>query len=224
MSNGILSPSNDMQLLVQGRRVRKITVRCTIITLLTENSSFQWCPSFFIQNWPMYTTQKNTFGCYIEVYWKSKTIVCNRNTTQRRRHVHFIIEDDIRTSAIISYIMNLSIKLSTWSRYIGGVTIARFSDYLISSGRLSLLTSRRVFNTISQVVPAITIVSMGYVGCSPMAVVTVNIIGMFFNGAISSGHFASGVDLSPNYAGTIFGVTNTVSGGKGVFRNGVMLL
>ena len=36
---------------------------------------------------------------------------------------------------------------------------------------------------------------------------------MFFNGAISSGHFSSPVDLSPNYAGTMFGISNTLSGG-----------
>ena len=36
---------------------------------------------------------------------------------------------------------------------------------------------------------------------------------MFFNGAISSGHFSSPVDLSPNYSGTLFGISNTLSGG-----------
>jgi len=122
------------------------------------------------------------------------------------QYMKYIIGLDIKSNGILS-------SLPMVARYIGGVTIARFSDFLISSGRLSLLTSRRVFNTISQVIPAITVVSMGYVGCNPTAVVTVNIIGMFFNGAISSGHFASGVDLAPNYAGTIFGFTNTVSGG-----------
>ena len=37
--------------------------------------------------------------------------------------------------------------------------------------------------------------------------------GFFFNGALSSGHFASYLDLSPNFSGTIFGVSNTFSGG-----------
>lgn len=35
--------------------------------------------------------------------------------------------------------------------------------------------------------------------------------GMFFNGAISSGHFSSFVDLSPNFAGTLMGISNTCS-------------
>ena len=35
---------------------------------------------------------------------------------------------------------------------------------------------------------------------------------MFLN-AIAAGHFASAVDLSPNFAGTLLGITNTFSGG-----------
>merc|ERR550519_580149 len=76
-----------------------------------------------------------------------------------------------------------------------------------------ILVTTNVISMLFQVLPAISIVSMGYVGCRPGTVITIQMIGMFFNGAISSGHFASGVDLAPNYAGTIFGFTNTVSGG-----------
>ena len=39
-------------------------------------------------------------------------------------------------------------------------------------------------------------------------------VGMFFSGAISSGHFSSFVDLAPNFAGTLFGFSNSFSGGK----------
>ena len=36
--------------------------------------------------------------------------------------------------------------------------------------------------------------------------------GMFLN-AIAAGHFSSAVDLAPNFAGTLLGITNTFSGG-----------
>ena len=35
---------------------------------------------------------------------------------------------------------------------------------------------------------------------------------MFLN-AIAAGHFSSAVDLAPNFAGTLLGITNTFSGG-----------
>ena len=38
-------------------------------------------------------------------------------------------------------------------------------------------------------------------------------IGMFMNGALTSGHFAAPSDLAPNYSGTIMGISNTLSGG-----------
>jgi hypothetical protein len=38
--------------------------------------------------------------------------------------------------------------------------------------------------------------------------------GKFFNGALSSGHFSSFIDLAPNFAGTLFGISNTFSGGE----------
>ncbi len=45
--------------------------------------------------------------------------------------------------------------------------------------------------------------------CNVSYAITLLCIGMFFNGALSSGHFSSYVDLSPNFAGTIMGIVNT---------------
>ena len=54
---------------------------------------------------------------------------------------------------------------------------------------------------------------MGFLQCDIIFTITLLCLGMFFNGAISSGHFSSPVDLSPNYSGTLFGISNTLSGG-----------
>ena len=42
--------------------------------------------SVIFVNWPSYTTQQNTFGYDIGLYWKSKTIVCSRNTKRDGNH------------------------------------------------------------------------------------------------------------------------------------------
>ena len=58
------------------------------------------------------------------------------------------------------------------------------------SGRLTLLTSRRLFNTVSQVAPAAAMVAMAYSGCSPLAAAALLVAGMWCNGALSAGHMA----------------------------------
>ena len=36
---------------------------------------------------------------------------------------------------------------------------------------------------------------------------------MFFNGAFSAGNFSNHLDLAPNFAGTLMGISNTLAGG-----------
>lgn len=120
-------------------------------------------------------------------------------------YMKFMLGLDIKTNGILS-------GLPMLSRYIGGVAIARLSDWLIKSGRISLLNARRLFNTSSQIAPGVAMVVMGYVGCSPAAAVICMVVGMGLN-AIAAGHFVSAVDLAPNFAGTLLGISNTFSGG-----------
>jgi len=99
------------------------------------------------------------------------------------------------------------------ARYFGGIFLCRGADWLVRSKRLGLKSSRRIFNTISQMAPALAMVTMAYSGCNPTTVAILLVLGMWFNGALSAGHMASHVDLAPNFSGTLFGISNTVSGG-----------
>ena len=49
--------------------------------------------------------------------------------------------------------------------------------------------------------------------CNVDYVIAVLCIGMFFNGAFSAGNFSSHLDLAPNFAGTLMGISNTFAGG-----------
>ena len=85
------------------------------------------------------------------------------------------------------------------------------SDYLIRNGKLSVKASRKVFHGISAYVPAAGLIWMSWVGCNkPMAVVAL-CVSVSFNAAVYSGCQVNHVDLSPNYAGTLMGITNTVA-------------
>lgn len=122
--------------------------------------------------------------------------------------------------AYLKHMLGLNIKTNGLmsaspylARYLGGVVLSRLADWLVRSGRLELVTSRRIFNTVSQFCPAVTMVLMGYSGCSATLALLLMVTGKLFNGAVSAGHIASAVDLAPNYSGTLFGLTNTLSGG-----------
>lgn len=117
------------------------------------------------------------------------------------------------------YMLGLNIKsngllsaLPMVGRYVGGVSIAYLSDWLIASNKISRLNARRLFNTLSQAAPAIALVLLGYSGCNVTAAIVLKVAGMFFN-CIGAGHFVSMVDLAPNYAGTLLGISNTAAGG-----------
>ena len=111
------------------------------------------------------------------------------------------------------------------ARYLGGLFHAAIADYLLRHRDWSVLRVRRVFNSICMVGPALTMLVLAFpppgAQCSTAFTVTLITTGMFLNGALSSGHFSSPSDLAPNYAGTIFGMSNTMSGGLTAYLTAV---
>ncbi len=107
--------------------------------------------------------------------------------------------------------------LPPFSRYVGGVATAVVADKLLSSHTLSRTNVRRVFNSVSQVGCALSMALVAFSGCDVTTAMVILCIGWFLNGALASSHMVSHVDLSPNFAGTLFGITNTFSGGATSF-------
>ena len=65
--------------------------------------------------------------------------------------------------------------------------------------------------------PSIALIMIAYASagleCNVDYVIAVLCIGMFCNGAFSAGNFSSHLDLAPNFAGTLMGISNTFAGG-----------
>lgn len=102
--------------------------------------------------------------------------------------------------------------LPMFCRYIGGLGLACIADWLIMK-KWKIITVRRIFHSISQCIPAVTMAMSAFSGCEPMYVIVLQCLGFFFQGAVFSGNFSSLVDLAPNFSGTLNGITNTVAGG-----------
>lgn len=125
------------------------------------------------------------------------------------QYMKFMLGLNIKTLGFVS-------ALPTFGRYFGGVITARTADWLVRSKYLSLVNARRIFNTLSQVGPAVALLTLSFLGCNTTAVVALLVVGASLNGSLSSGHMASLVDIAPPFAGTLFGVTNTFSAGSGI--------
>ncbi len=122
-------------------------------------------------------------------------------------YLKYMLGTDIKTNGILS-------ALPFACRYVGGLLHGKIADTLYSRGVLRLVTIRRIFNSICMLAPAFTSVLVAWSGCSVAYTVSLVCVGFFFNGALSSGHFSSPMDLAPNFAGTVFGITNSVAGGS----------
>lgn len=100
------------------------------------------------------------------------------------------------------------------------------ADWLISSNKFSITSTRKVFNAIGQYGPAICLAAVSYTGCDRVLTVFLLTVGISLNGAIYSGFKVSfllrpkkkyliitslqinHLDISPRYAGILMSLTN----------------
>ncbi len=136
----------------------------------------------------------------------SNTFGANIFFTNFPTYLKYMLGLDIKTNGYLS-------ALPFLCRYLGGLVTGKLADMLYSRGTLSLISIRRVFNSASKFLPALFLVLLGWSGCDVVYAMCVVCAGFFFNGAMSPGHFSSFTDLAPNFSGTIFGISNTLSGG-----------
>ncbi|KAH8407685.1 hypothetical protein KR222_010724 [Zaprionus bogoriensis] len=122
--------------------------------------------------------------------------------TQIPTYMNNILGKDIKSNALLSslpYITNLI--LSFVFVWISKITEAKKS--------LSLSFNRKLYNTIGQYIPMVLLVALGYVTKEQdtLAVVLLTLT-VGINSACHLGFQVNHIDLSPNYAGTLMGITN----------------
>lgn len=92
------------------------------------------------------------------------------------------------------------------------IVFSESSDFLTNRKCISIELARKLFNSIGHWVPALTLIALGYVTKeqSTLAVILLTLsVGM--NAAAHVGYLVNHMDLSPNFAGTLMGITNGVS-------------
>ncbi|KAI4481748.1 hypothetical protein M0804_009269 [Polistes exclamans] len=90
--------------------------------------------------------------------------------------------------------------------------ISYISDMCIRKNIVSLEASRKICNTIGQWIPAVALISLGYINKEqPEIAEGILIITVGINVAIYCGHNINHMDLSPNFAGALMAFTNTTA-------------
>lgn len=99
--------------------------------------------------------------------------------------------------------------LSAW---ILSFPISYVSDMCIRKGIVTTQASRKICNSIGQWIPAAALIGLGYVSTDqPKLAVTILVIAVATNIAAYCGHNVNHMDLSPNFAGSLMGVTNSAA-------------
>ncbi|XP_044732430.1 putative inorganic phosphate cotransporter isoform X2 [Chrysoperla carnea] len=89
-------------------------------------------------------------------------------------------------------------------------------DWTIKKNYLNITNARKIFTTIASVGPAVFIIWASYAGCDRIMVVVLFTIGMGLMGAFYPGMKVNGLDLSPNYAGTVMAMVNGIGAFTGI--------
>ncbi|XP_011136640.1 sialin isoform X1 [Harpegnathos saltator] len=118
----------------------------------------------------------------------------------------------------MKYILHFNIKengllssLPYLGKYIFAVSMSALADYLRRTNKLSVTAIRKLFTTFAVLIPSILMVFQAYYGCDRTASVAIFTVALTINGGVTAGYLGNGLDIAPNFSGTIFGIANTFS-------------
>ncbi|XP_017477912.1 PREDICTED: putative inorganic phosphate cotransporter [Rhagoletis zephyria] len=125
--------------------------------------------------------------------------------TQIPSYMKSVLGKDIKSNALLSALPYLSMVIL-------GFICCPFVEALEKSKRVSRTVSRKVFNTIGQWIPVTTFIWLGYVNAdqSDLAVVLLTVT-VSITAITHFGWQVNHIDLSPHFAGTLVGLTNSAA-------------
>lgn len=115
-----------------------------------------------------------------------------------------ILKYDIKSNGLLS-------SLPYFGKYAMSVTASYFADYLRSTGKVSTIVARKSFTTFAVATPGLMFILLIFFGYNKYWAVAIFTVALTLNGAVTAGYLGNGLDIGPNFSGTIFGMANTGS-------------
>lgn len=101
--------------------------------------------------------------------------------------------------------------LPYFAMWLFSMLISHVADWMISSGKFTHTTTRKIVNSIGQFAPAFALIAASYTGCNDWLTITIITLGVGLNGAIYSGFKVNHLDVSPRFAGILMSFTNCIA-------------
>ncbi|XP_023322826.1 putative inorganic phosphate cotransporter isoform X3 [Eurytemora carolleeae] len=121
--------------------------------------------------------------------------------TELPTYMKNILHFDIKANAFISALPYLLMWLFA-------LFISFLTDFTIDHNLLSRNSARKVFNSVAFMLPGLFLILAGYSGCNVNTTIVFLTLAGGINGAHYSGFMSTHLDMSPNFAGTLLGITN----------------
>lgn len=91
------------------------------------------------------------------------------------------------------------------------VLASYLADHLRQTGKLTTTQARKSFTAFAVITPGFLLILQIFFGMDRTFAVTIFTLQLLFNGAVTAGYLGNGLDIAPNFSGTIFGMANTLS-------------
>ncbi|XP_058802305.1 sialin-like isoform X2 [Phymastichus coffea] len=158
----------------------------------TESQSVPW--KSILTSWPAWSIGITTFGRI----WV---------------HYVFIIAGPVYIKTVLGLSIQANGVLSGTPficSYFSSVVFCYVADLIVKKQLLTLTNVRKIFTMMSQVIPGILVMIIGYLGCSIELALFVWFIAVTLITAAYAGAMANIVDIAPNYAGPVLAFAQTI--------------
>lgn len=117
-------------------------------------------------------------------------------------YMRYILKFDIKSNAGISAVPFLCMWIFT-------MLLANILDALRGRKIINTTFARKFATSVACLPPAICLIGVTYVGCNTDLAVALLTLGTMFVGGMYSGFLSNHIDIAPQFAGTLMGITNT---------------
>ncbi|KAL1470674.1 hypothetical protein MTO96_024092 [Rhipicephalus appendiculatus] len=130
--------------------------------------------------------------------------------------IHYIFLSEMPTylTSVLHYSLGANGLLSAVPYILGAFlccVASLASDVIRKRGTMSISSNRKLFNTLGGIVPGLFLLLVPLAGCNGFWNMVLLAVAGGFHGMGHSGFMAAFVDLAPDFAGTLLGISNVIA-------------